>query len=234
MSEDHKLADTGDYNLFSYCHNDPIDNVDPMGLAWSKTDDYNYRMAEAQWSMRWFTAGGIGIGIAGYEYQQPTGVTVGGLPSGSAQKGINDKYEKASFGDETDLNGPQFAAVTGTKDMNKQVGSADVQIYDGRYKPMSNKDLFAKETLSTKANSINSNRDFVRTDRGVIHDTLSIRLKRGYEQQSADVQSRQSYIIGFKDHKWNVHPVFEHRDRINYNKATGTYSYKHEIYPIDW
>ncbi len=32
MSEDHKLADTGDYNLFRYCHNDPIDFTDPMGL----------------------------------------------------------------------------------------------------------------------------------------------------------------------------------------------------------
>jgi RHS repeat-associated protein len=33
MSEDHKLADTGDYNLFRYCHNDPIDFTDPMGLG---------------------------------------------------------------------------------------------------------------------------------------------------------------------------------------------------------
>ena len=33
MSEDPKLFDAGDYNLFRYCHNDPIDNVDPMGLA---------------------------------------------------------------------------------------------------------------------------------------------------------------------------------------------------------
>jgi hypothetical protein len=33
MSEDPKLFDAGDYNLFRYCHNDPVDNVDPMGLA---------------------------------------------------------------------------------------------------------------------------------------------------------------------------------------------------------
>jgi RHS repeat-associated protein len=32
MSEDSKLADAGDYNLFRYCHNDPIDFTDPMGL----------------------------------------------------------------------------------------------------------------------------------------------------------------------------------------------------------
>lgn len=33
MSEDPKLFDAGDYNLFRYCHNDPIDFADPMGLA---------------------------------------------------------------------------------------------------------------------------------------------------------------------------------------------------------
>src|ERR1051326_1668260 len=32
MSEDPKLFDAGDYNLFRYCHNDPIDLSDPMGL----------------------------------------------------------------------------------------------------------------------------------------------------------------------------------------------------------
>jgi RHS repeat-associated protein len=33
MSEDPKLFDAGDYNLFRYCHNDPIDMTDPMGLS---------------------------------------------------------------------------------------------------------------------------------------------------------------------------------------------------------
>ena len=27
-----KLFNAGDYNLFRYCHNDPIDLTDPMGL----------------------------------------------------------------------------------------------------------------------------------------------------------------------------------------------------------
>jgi RHS repeat-associated protein len=31
-SEDPKLYDAGDYNLFRYCHNDPVDFTDPMGL----------------------------------------------------------------------------------------------------------------------------------------------------------------------------------------------------------
>src|SRR5262249_37946600 len=36
-SEDPKLFDAGDYNLFRYCHNDPIDFTDPMGL-WDSGD----------------------------------------------------------------------------------------------------------------------------------------------------------------------------------------------------
>jgi RHS repeat-associated protein len=32
MSEDPKLFDAGDYNLFRYCANDPLDHTDPMGL----------------------------------------------------------------------------------------------------------------------------------------------------------------------------------------------------------
>jgi RHS repeat-associated protein len=33
MSEDPKGFDAGDYNLFRYCHNDPLDLTDPMGLT---------------------------------------------------------------------------------------------------------------------------------------------------------------------------------------------------------
>jgi len=40
MSEDPKLFDAGDYNLFRYCHNDPEDLTDPMGTdsdIWTRT-----------------------------------------------------------------------------------------------------------------------------------------------------------------------------------------------------
>src|SRR6266545_3659259 len=41
MSEDPKGFDAGDYNLFRYCHNDPLDRTDPMGLFdWVFSDDY--------------------------------------------------------------------------------------------------------------------------------------------------------------------------------------------------
>jgi RHS repeat-associated protein len=50
MSEDPKGFDAGDYNLFRYCHNDPLDLTDPMGL-WEWSD-----VGEAAYSF--FTAGG--------------------------------------------------------------------------------------------------------------------------------------------------------------------------------
>jgi RHS repeat-associated protein len=42
MSEDPKLLDAGDYNLFRYCHNDPLDMTDPMGLDGIPNGDGTY------------------------------------------------------------------------------------------------------------------------------------------------------------------------------------------------
>ncbi|HEX9423715.1 MAG TPA: RHS repeat-associated core domain-containing protein [Pyrinomonadaceae bacterium] len=42
MSEDPKLFDAGDYNLFRYCHNDPLDMTDPMGLDAVPNGDGTY------------------------------------------------------------------------------------------------------------------------------------------------------------------------------------------------
>src|SRR5438445_5085597 len=46
MSEDPKLFDAGDYNLFRYCHNDPIDNTDPMGTE-QYHDEHNTSAKDA-------------------------------------------------------------------------------------------------------------------------------------------------------------------------------------------
>jgi RHS repeat-associated protein len=90
MSEDPKLFDPGDYNLFRYCHNDPIDLTDPMGLE-TKLDPwylhhqqaqaqdlrnavkqalntaYNKGMANAQRTMHGAHGGAIGVGRAAYQ-----------------------------------------------------------------------------------------------------------------------------------------------------------------------
>jgi RHS repeat-associated protein len=44
MSEDPKGFDAGDYNLFRYCHNDPLDLTDPMGLG---DEQVNAQMVKA-------------------------------------------------------------------------------------------------------------------------------------------------------------------------------------------
>jgi hypothetical protein len=87
MSEDPKLFDAGDYNLFRYCHNDPIDNVDPMGLQDTvathsprETSDLIAAIREGQKQMARLQAyahameypghGAIGIGTANFQIGQ--------------------------------------------------------------------------------------------------------------------------------------------------------------------
>jgi RHS repeat-associated protein len=82
MSEDPKGFAAGDYNLFRYCHNDPEDMTDPMGLlgdpnrtgfspldnaSVAGAEEYARTMGQAQWAMRWSTSGAIGMGMAGYQ-----------------------------------------------------------------------------------------------------------------------------------------------------------------------
>src|SRR5262249_34125302 len=59
MSEDPKGFNAGDYNLFRYCHNDPIDFTDPLGLEFID-------QGEVSWSM----IGGASAGGV-YGYTQP-------------------------------------------------------------------------------------------------------------------------------------------------------------------
>jgi RHS repeat-associated protein len=73
-SEDPKLFDAADYNLFRYCHNDPEDLTDPMGLAPDimhnqgnmTPEQYAYLMSAVQRAVmdQNFSAGAIGIGMA--------------------------------------------------------------------------------------------------------------------------------------------------------------------------
>jgi RHS repeat-associated protein len=78
MSEDPKLFDAGDYNLFRYCHNDPIDFTDPMGTvelepwpthkqqAEAMDNAYNFIMGLMQ---RQFSSA-ISAGMAGHQAYQ--------------------------------------------------------------------------------------------------------------------------------------------------------------------
>jgi RHS repeat-associated protein len=55
MSEDPKLFGAGDYNLFRYCHNDPLDMTDAMGLAGEATGLLQSGTHDRVWEMtKWF------------------------------------------------------------------------------------------------------------------------------------------------------------------------------------
>jgi RHS repeat-associated protein len=91
MSEDPKLFDPGDYNLFRYCHNDPVDNVDPMGSADEKREPwYNHQeqakeldrlsATEALWNRQMnFSSsfGAISYGMRAYAAEQAFKISVG-------------------------------------------------------------------------------------------------------------------------------------------------------------
>ena len=60
MSEDPKLFDPGDYNLFRYCHNDPIDFSDPMGLSGETTGLLQSGTHDRVWDMtKWFDSSNL-------------------------------------------------------------------------------------------------------------------------------------------------------------------------------
>jgi hypothetical protein len=63
MSEDPKLFDAGDYNLFRYCHNDPLDLTDPMGLGGEATGLLQGGTHDRVWDMtHWFDRSNLGQG----------------------------------------------------------------------------------------------------------------------------------------------------------------------------
>jgi RHS repeat-associated protein len=94
MSEDPKGFDAGDYNLFRYCHNDPIDNVDPMGLEITLQPGPNHAsplMEESARQMLFSSSyGAIAYGMAAYAYgqlQQAMGSTGKEQPTSAAPPG---------------------------------------------------------------------------------------------------------------------------------------------------
>jgi hypothetical protein len=63
MSEDPKGFDAGDYNLFRYCHNDPLDRVDPMGLGDEQVNAQMVKVGYATLAMHAQTVLPIGSNI---------------------------------------------------------------------------------------------------------------------------------------------------------------------------
>src|SRR5207244_2345387 len=105
MSEDPKLFDAGDYNLFRYCHNDPIDSTDAMGTdphalsghvtpellaivtkGLGATEAYARVMGLVQNTMSSLGYSAISIGSAGHQLSN----AMGGLTMGFSSKGVSE------------------------------------------------------------------------------------------------------------------------------------------------
>ena len=139
MSEDPKLFDAGDYNLFRYCHNDPVDLVDPMGLTEAapaynpREESYERAMARAQWEgsdlMHANTAAGaIGIGMGGYAYAQQTIVT-GQLKGSLANPAL---LKNAKPGDANDRDAPTGLEITNKVDDRGHYKVHHLQVKNGK------------------------------------------------------------------------------------------------------
>ena len=86
MSEDPKLFDAGDYNLFRYCHNDPIDFTDPMGTdsdLWTRTIERmqayinSKNGGDAQWAMAKWADGSNNFQGTFAQFTAGQGLTMG-------------------------------------------------------------------------------------------------------------------------------------------------------------
>ena len=127
MSEDSKLFDAGDYNLFRYCHNDPIDFSDPMGLAGETTGLLQSGTNDRVWDVtKWFDSSnlvqgnfqGFGYmsfqsdrdakGLSSQTYSLKSHYKIGDLSGARGYQYVwdsNDKCERSMFDRRPTFNG---------------------------------------------------------------------------------------------------------------------------------
>jgi hypothetical protein len=99
MSEDPQLFDAGDYNLFRYCHNDPIDFTDPMGLL--TTQDLDWKRNQRQ--------------TLQVQYQQQINKLMRQINVSALQRQAMNTYRNYRESDPTRNPQPKFSAIVDPK-----------------------------------------------------------------------------------------------------------------------
>jgi RHS repeat-associated protein len=205
ISEDPKLFDAGDYNLFRYCHNDPEDLTDSMGLlpdsayvgqlTPERVNDilYNQSMAAAQWAgsnLMHGGAGAIAIGGAGYEAYSGLSKVIGSQQSSAKQhtsgSGANRPGKMEILENRTTDYGNWI-----TKDY--QLETADGRKIDGGYSVAEHTKYLYTKDMGTQ----DTDNRYHYLSGGIFRDQVGIRGVRPPKSFSADVREQTfTYLPG--------------------------------------
>ncbi len=228
MSEDPKLFDAGDYNLFRYCHNDPIDNVDPMGLAderrepWYNHEEQAKQLANLQNLLNQKLLLGYGaISLGGLQYavtqlQQTMGVSVTGQVIGRADP------RNAPLGNQSDPNAPSKLEIL--PDKTKDRGTYKLyhlQLETAKGKPLTGSGYAIEHVTNKETTGHLSIVDFRNTNGvpiafrrgGEIVDRVGL-LTRPSPAASGNIINRQAYEVIYGGFRYPISSVFEQRIHV--------------------
>jgi len=221
-----KLFDAGDYNLFRYCHNDPIDNADPMGLAderrepWYNHEEQAKQLAKLQALLNQKLLLGYGaISVGGLQYaltqlQQTMPVSMTGQNIGARVD-----YGRAPMGNLNDPNAPNTLEILPVNDWDKHATYTNYRLQAKHGDKALTGDIASREHVildsRSRSNfpfSLNtSNEEWIRGRKGVITDQVGLRNYRPSVWHQADIYKSQTYQIWYGGFRYNIPgPFIQH------------------------
>jgi RHS repeat-associated protein len=204
MSEDPKLFDAGDYNLFRYCRNDPIDFEDAMGTE----TDYSQTGAPTSGN---HPAQAIAIDIeaikrtvTGSHIPETMGyqVTVTGLNMGPP----GGQFQNASWGKSSDPHAPML--VEGTSEQHGTHTYFNIGVRDKQTTKQVRDIVYTKETIKFL---VPKNAEIVKSikssgytvgHKGGFTDDVGMDAYRNGPLGNAEVARMQDYEIGYGNTRW--------------------------------
>jgi RHS repeat-associated protein len=209
MSEDPKLFDAGDYNLFRYCANDPLDKTDPMGLMPVPEETHeppnmqfdNQRAAD-------FSRGIVRIGnnpwpktASSVEAVTVTGRNAGPLGNAGEYRDApkapgSDEYQPMHLNSERIKNTNEWTVTAGTKDKDGQFHPVQGEVASRETRTFA----YAKGNLSEGSVQKNISSGWTHRADNTIRDGLDNKVipNSGRIKANGEVVYNQHYQIYFK------------------------------------